>query len=378
MRILVIHPEIRTLAGGERVCMHTLKALDDSGHKVTLISDYFDKHEIERRFGFPIPHVDALEYHGFWEFKTVFPRFSAVQRIITNTFYEWRLKNNINTDDFDLVMSTNHPVYALPCNPPLVQYCHHPPGAFALAEGPLAPSFRAIGTQPVQTWIRRKLAAIDMLLANSDFTKNAIQTGWHRDAVTIYPPCRLSDFEASSNKTDTVVSIGRISPEKRFEIMLAIAKKMPDVSFRILGALSSQKTDYLQTLLGGKPPNVTITINAPLRVLTKALSEAKLYMQLGENEPFGISIVEAMASGCVPIVHKSGGAAEIVKEDCGSLWVTIDEATSQIKDALAREDALKGKSDSARKRAKLFDSSVFEAHIKRIASSFDRKPIVNR
>jgi glycogen synthase len=33
------------------------------------------------------------------------------------------------------------------------------------------------------------------------------------------------------------------------------------------------------------------------------------------NEPFGISTVEAIAAGCVPIVHNSGGQREIVPFD---------------------------------------------------------------
>jgi len=31
-----------------------------------------------------------------------------------------------------------------------------------------------------------------------------------------------------------------------------------------------------------------------------------------ENEPFGITTVQAIASGCIPVVHNSGGQKEIV------------------------------------------------------------------
>ena len=44
-----------------------------------------------------------------------------------------------------------------------------------------------------------------------------------------------------------------------------------------------------------------------------------------EQEHFGISVVEAMASGCVPVVVNKGGLKEIVGGKYGEVWESIDE-----------------------------------------------------
>ena len=49
-------------------------------------------------------------------------------------------------------------------------------------------------------------------------------------------------------------------------------------------------------------------------------------------EHFGISTVEAMSAGAVPIVYRGGGQVEIVRDDeNGMLWKTIDELTTKTR-----------------------------------------------
>ncbi len=52
--------------------------------------------------------------------------------------------------------------------------------------------------------------------------------------------------------------------------------------------------------------------NASAEQKADLLKRAKLYLHTMEGEHFGISIVEAMAMGCLPIVHDSGGMKEFV------------------------------------------------------------------
>jgi len=42
-------------------------------------------------------------------------------------------------------------------------------------------------------------------------------------------------------------------------------------------------------------------------------------------EHFGITLVEAMASGCIPVVYNGGGHKEIVNDEFGFLWNTKEE-----------------------------------------------------
>jgi glycosyltransferase involved in cell wall biosynthesis len=83
-------------------------------------------------------------------------------------------------------------------------------------------------------------------------------------------------------------------------------------------------------------------------------------------EHFGISIVEAMSAGCVPIVFNSGGPREIVTPGTGVLYDTLEqlvEETARLLDpgsAHAREQL--GRSASL--RAADFGPPVFRRNVK--------------
>ena len=58
------------------------------------------------------------------------------------------------------------------------------------------------------------------------------------------------------------------------------------------------------------------------------LKKAKIYLHTMVGEHFGISIVEAMALGCLPIVHNSGGVKEFVPEQYR--YMNLQEAADKI------------------------------------------------
>ena len=90
------------------------------------------------------------------------------------------------------------------------------------------------------------------------------------------------------------------------------------------------------------------------------------YIHCAENEHFGITIVEAMAAGCVPIVHDSGGPREIVTNDVGFRWRSLAVAAQQIT-VLGENDRLRGEfSAASASKAQQFRPEVFEAEIARL------------
>src|SRR5204863_206693 len=77
-------------------------------------------------------------------------------------------------------------------------------------------------------------------------------------------------------------------------------------------------------------------------------------------EHFGISTVEAMAAGCVPVVINKGGQPEIVEHGTsGFVWDTLDEL-GQYTRLLASDTQLwSTMSAAARARAERFSTSTF-------------------
>jgi glycosyltransferase involved in cell wall biosynthesis len=138
---------------------------------------------------------------------------------------------------------------------------------------------------------------------------------------------------------------------------------VPSAKFVIVGTVQVQR--YYEHLRRTAPGNVSFVLS-PLRKVKDLLGRAMAYVHCAENEHFGITIVEAMAAGCVPIVHDSGGPREIVTSDVGFRWSNLPAAARQIT-ILAENDNLRREfSVASSTRAKQFRSEVFESEIKRV------------
>ena len=110
----------------------------------------------------------------------------------------------------------------------------------------------------------------------------------------------------------------------------------------------------------------------------KALLTAKVFLRTLPNEPFGMSVVEAMAAGCVPVVPRDGGSwFDILDQkqgEYGYSYGSLKEAANVIKMLLENDDLRMEVSARAVKRAMDFDSSAFEKKILRIVEEvYSRK-----
>jgi glycosyltransferase involved in cell wall biosynthesis len=163
-----------------------------------------------------------------------------------------------------------------------------------------------------------------LIIANSQFTANSIKEFIDVDVKVIYPPVASNSFKQSSfnrrdsPKEDLVVTVSRFSEDKKLETIPYIAKQTEkEVRFVIIGLLHDRKV-YEALIRSvkklGLTEKVKIMPNAPKKELEDVLRRAKIYLHTTFEEHFGISIVEAMASGCVPITHNSGGMIEFVPD----------------------------------------------------------------
>ena len=126
---------------------------------------------------------------------------------------------------------------------------------------------------------------------------------------------------------------------------------------------------------------VSFLINPPFPELQKIYSESKIYWhaagfeveedQHPENtEHFGITIVEAMASGLVPVVVAKGGIPEIVENGVnGFLWNTLDELVKKTKKLIEDPESLKLMSQQSIINCRSFSKENFEKRLLAIIES---------
>lgn len=211
----------------------------------------------------------------------------------------------------------------------------------------------------------------NIILANSYYTKRILATRNVASHV-IYPPCKIDDLYSSKNKKDQVVSVGRISIEKGHEVTLEIARYFPEINFIILGELGGNIA-YYHKLIKLKTPNVKI-ITPPRekfrKLLRLYLSESKIYVHSCECEAFGMTIVEAMASGCIPVVRDAAGPKEIITPESGFLWRSTNEAVEHIARILSDDQLQRKLSLNAIKRARRFDVQSYKRRLIEIIQQY--------
>jgi glycosyltransferase involved in cell wall biosynthesis len=164
-----------------------------------------------------------------------------------------------------------------------------------------------------------------LVLTNSEYTRKAILNAFNIDAKILYPPVNVGTFRdnglKSNRREDMILVISRIAPDKQIENAIEVARIMHDrgigKAMIIAGNLHHYDEQYYQQLRKmiadyDLPNYVSLKTNISFSKLIQLVQSAKVYFHPRIDEHFGISIVEAMAAGLVPVVSNIGGHTEFV------------------------------------------------------------------
>jgi glycosyltransferase involved in cell wall biosynthesis len=226
---------------------------------------------------------------------------------------------------------------------------------------------------------RSHLDSYHLKTANSFYTRKWAKRRWGIDCGVIYPPAETS-FSVT-DKEEIILSVGRLksgNTKKQLE-MLSVFSKMQESCFEgweyfSVGGLSESPCDlaFFNSLQSkAEECRARMRPNLDLESLKRLYERAKIFWHAagyGEDEDtrpersehFGIVTVEAMASGCIPIVINKGGQPEIVRHGVnGFLWDTFKELEEYTM-LIARDDMLRKRmSEAARSSAQLYSRSEF-------------------
>jgi len=210
-------------------------------------------------------------------------------------------------------------------------------------------------------------------LVYSDFVREWTRQRWKIDSTVLPPAIQRGEYDEAS-KRPVILSIGRFATtghSKRHDIMIDAFRSLPDEvrnswTLVLAGASPSNRKSAglvasLRERAGGA--NIEFAVNVSQERLEQYLREASIFWHAagyGRSashpelaEHFGIATVEAMSSGAVPVVYDDGGQREIVTEDVGIRWSTVQElrvATTELIADRQRRTALAANAASASER----------------------------
>jgi glycosyltransferase involved in cell wall biosynthesis len=167
----------------------------------------------------------------------------------------------------------------------------------------------------------------DYLISNSIFVKNWVKEKYKRDSVVIYPPVDVEDFYISDTSEEYYITVGRLEPYKRFDI---IVKAFTTNKKKLIVIGDGTELNYLKSIAGS---NIEFKGYLDKENIKNYLSKSKAFVFAGV-EDFGIVIIEAHASGIPSIVFKGGASNEIINEINGLCYETqsVDSLNKKIVD----------------------------------------------
>lgn len=240
-----------------------------------------------------------------------------------------------------------------------------------------------VGQPAKNAWGRFKLKGWDLIIYNSEFTKNNSQKLWPLTSKVIYPPVDVVRIKPQK-KRNYILSVGRFFgylKDKKQEVLIQSFKELynkgyKDWSLHLVGSAGEGDKNYLdqlEKLARGFP--IKFYPNLGYDDLINLYGQASIYWHAAgfrEDNPvkmehFGISTVEAMAAGCVPVVIGKGGQLEIVENNkSGYLWQTLDQLKKQSQRLIENSDLLKKASKEGILRSKKFSKEIFKGEINKI------------
>ena len=209
----------------------------------------------------------------------------------------------------------------------------------------------------IRMWDRLAADRVDKFIANSNFIAKRIQKYYHQPSTVIYPPVEVNNFNISSDVKDYFLIGGRLAPYKRVDIVIKTFKKL-NKKLKIFG--NGVDLKRLKKIAG---ENSNIEFLG--RVSDK--DKAELYRHClaflnPQEEDFGITMVEAMASGRPIIAYKSGGAMEIVVEGVTGIFFN-EQTVDSLVNALNNFNSLNFDPIAIRQHAEQFSVEKFKNKI---------------
>ncbi|MGH9162177.1 MAG: glycosyltransferase family 4 protein [Vicinamibacteraceae bacterium] len=258
---------------------------------------------------------------------------------------------------------------------------------------PLLAPYTALRRRLYKKWI----GSYTLVVAISEFTRTWIRRFWDLEAEILYPPVGTRPEIDLSRKRQSILCVGRFFPgnhNKRHDVLIdtfarLVREGLTGWELHLVGGRTQvpgtdEYIDVLTQQAEGLP--VTFHIDASSDELAGLLESCSIFWHAtgyGEDESqepyklehFGISTVEAMSHGCVPVVYACGGQPEIIEHGrSGFLWTSLDEFRDHTLRLIEDRDLREASAKHAGERSQRFNRESFRSSFRELISRHLRAP----
>ena len=300
MRVALVHDWLTGMRGGEK-CLEIFCELFPSADLYTLVyapetvSPTIRQMKVKSSFINRLPRAKRLYRY----YLPLFP--SATERF--------------NLGAYDLVLSSSHCVAKgiLPNHALHIAYVHAPmryvwdqhDSYFGADSSWLSRMGMALCRRYLQQWDVRSAGRVDYFIANSKNVAGKIKRLYARDATVIYPPVAVQKFDLHPDLQPYYLIVSALVPYKKINIAIEAFNRLR-LPLKIVG--EGPLRTRLQKLAR---PNIEFLGWLNEHDLATVYRHCQALVFPGE-EDFGITPLEAQASGRPVIAYGRGGTLETV------------------------------------------------------------------
>ena len=341
--ILVVHPRLAILAGGEFVALNLIRAAQEAGHRVILASDHVALADVERVYG--REYLEAFQKLSRWivlpEFKPLLSRLKTLQVIPYSRRLRRFLLSQIENESIDTMFSTQSSVLIAPafrtyhfCWGSTKDLFTYPYAVYRERKGKGIFKKFYNGALRLLLWVMLPRPRVSLIFAGSDLIAEELSNTGH-DAISFFPP--VQRIFKPREKVLQVVQASRLDPGKNLERFLDVARAIPMVQFVLICRQSGlEKRDYAEKIIATLPSNVQL-VSRPLREVPHYYEESKVFLYTGRELGIGLTMIEAMTAGCFPLAPTgTGNGSVLAKLGVGTCY-SDESLVEDVRKALASD-----------------------------------------
>lgn len=275
---------------------------------------------------------------------------------------------HLDLRDYDVVLSSTT-FAAKHVRPPRgvrhVSYCYAP---FRLLWKPTAyePSSLPIGAlgrgvlhlaRPVlRAWDRSAMSRVSGIATTCRNMATAIAECYQREARVIHAPVRLSDYKLGRGAGEYYLSVSRLISHKRVDLAVRACRQLGK---RLVVVGDGPELARLREL-GGDHVTFAGLVDKEALIDLYAGCRALLF---SSEEDYGLTPIEAQASGRPVIAYGAGGALETVIDGRSGIFFE-EQTTESLIDGIARFERQTFDSVRVRESVACFDVGPFIRHMR--------------
>ena len=223
----------------------------------------------------------------------------------------------------------------------------------------------------IRLWDKSAADRVDKYIANSRTAQKRITKYYRRRSQVIYPPVDIDKFYVSNNTEDYFLIGGRLAPYKRVDLAIEAFIKTGN-KLKIFG--NGVDLPRLKNMAGNNS-NIEFLGRVDDKEKARLYSKCQAFIN-PQEEDFGITVIEAMASGRPVIAYRKGGAAETVVENVTGKFFNKQTAEDLV-EVLKNFNSRGFNPKVIREYAEKFSTERFKDEIKRFINNEYDKHIAN-